>query len=93
MNLVKTRRVGNSTTITIPKEFDIPTGTEYSVYKGSDGTLLLSPSKENLLEEATDLLIRERLINELGETIDRNLAELEAGKGIDIKEARRKLIG
>ena len=58
MTVVKTRQIGNSLSITIPKEFEIPQGQEYNVYKGSDGTLIFSPSKENLLEEATDELIR-----------------------------------
>ena len=40
MTVVKTRQIGNSLSITIPKEFEIPQGQEYNVYKGSDGTLI-----------------------------------------------------
>lgn len=93
MNIVKTRQVGNSITITIPKELEIPTGKEYTIYKGSDGTILLSPGKENLLEKETDSLIREKLIDDLGEIINRNLADLEAGKGMTVEEMEEKLFG
>ena len=93
MTVVKTRQIGNSLSITIPKEFEIPQGQEYNVYKGSDGTLIFSPSKENLLEEATDELIREKMIDELGAIIDRNMAEIEAGNYVTIEEMEEELLG
>lgn len=93
MPIVKARKIGNSLTITIPKEFDIPQGQEYMVFKGSDGALLFSPNTENLLEEATDDLIREKLIDELGATIDHNLSELEAGHFVTIEEMEAELLG
>ena len=31
MTVVKTRQIGNSLSITIPKEFEIPQGQEYNV--------------------------------------------------------------
>ena len=93
MPIVKARKIGNSLTITIPKEFDIPQGQEYTVYKATDGSLLFSPSGEYLLEKATDDLIREKLIDELGTTIDNNLAELEAGNFVTIDEMEAELLG
>ncbi|HEP6064804.1 type II toxin-antitoxin system PemI/MazE family antitoxin [Streptococcus pyogenes] len=93
MTVVKTRQIGNSLSITIPKEFEIPQGQEYNVYKGRDGTLIFSPSKENLLEEATDELIREKMIDELGAIIDRNMAEIEAGNYVTIEEMEAELLG
>lgn len=91
MTIVKTRKVGNSVTITIPKEFDVPTGQEYKVYKTSDGTLLLSPSQDNLLEGATDKLVQDTLIKKLSETIDRNLQEMKAGNYYTLNELETQL--
>ena len=34
MNTVKTRKVGNSVTVTIPKTLNVPEGQEMFVYKG-----------------------------------------------------------
>lgn len=93
MALVKARQVGNSLSITIPKEFEIPQGQEYNVYKGSDGTLIFTPNKEDLLEEATDDLIREKMIDELGAIIDKNLAEVEAGNFVTIEDMEVELLG
>ena len=35
MDTVKTRKVGNSLTVTIPKALDVPEGQEMVVYKGA----------------------------------------------------------
>ncbi len=93
MTVVKARKVGNSITITIPKELDIKTGQEFKVLKGNDGTLLFSPNDEKLLEKATDDLIREKLIDELGQTIDDNLEQIKAGKFVSVEEMEADLLG
>ena len=43
MNTVKTRKVGNSLTVTIPKELDVPEAQEIVVYKGADNVIVLAP--------------------------------------------------
>ena len=40
MNTVKTRKVGNSLAVTIPKELGISEGKEFLVYKGVDELIL-----------------------------------------------------
>ena len=91
MHIVKTQKTGNSVTITLPKELEIPAGQDYSVYKTSDGTLLLSPNKDNLLEAATDNLVQETLIRELSDTIEQNLQEMKAGQYYTINELEAQL--
>jgi len=49
METVKTRKVGNSVTITIPRELDISIGKEYCVYKGVDDIIVFAPKIENPL--------------------------------------------
>lgn len=55
MNTVKTRKVGNSVTITIPKELGIPTGQEFLVQKGRDNVIMLVPKIPNPFNGKTDL--------------------------------------
>ncbi|MGT2623952.1 type II toxin-antitoxin system PemI/MazE family antitoxin [Streptococcus thoraltensis] len=47
MNTVKTRKVGNSLAVTIPKELGIDEGKEFVVYKGIDGVIVLAPKIPN----------------------------------------------
>lgn len=91
MNYIKTRKVGNSVTITLPKELNVAVGEEYSVYKGKDGTILLSPGKKYLLSDATDEMIREKLLDELGRQIDENYLEMKNGNYYTLDELEEKL--
>ncbi|HFU4451364.1 TPA: AbrB family transcriptional regulator [Streptococcus suis] len=47
MNTVKTRKVGNSLAITIPKELNVDEGKEFIVYKGIDDVIVLAPKIPN----------------------------------------------
>lgn len=47
MNTVKTRKVGNSLAVTIPKELGIEEGKEFIVYKGIDDVVVLAPKIAN----------------------------------------------
>jgi len=49
METVKTRKVGNSVTVTIPKELNISVGEEFCVYRGVDGTIVFAPKVKNPL--------------------------------------------
>lgn len=55
MVTVKARKVGNSITVTIPKHLSIQEGTEFSVYKGVDGVIVLAPKLTNPFDGKTDL--------------------------------------
>ncbi|MGT2754431.1 type II toxin-antitoxin system PemI/MazE family antitoxin [Streptococcus ovis] len=55
MVTVKARKVGNSMTVTIPKHLSIQEGTEFSVYKGVDGVIVLAPKLTNPFDGKTDL--------------------------------------
>ena len=52
METVITRKVGNSVTVTIPKEMNIPTGREYHVYKGADEVIVFAPRIRNPLVDS-----------------------------------------
>ena len=91
MNYIKTRKVGNSVTITLPKELNVTVGEEYSVYKGKDGTILLSPGKKDLLSDATDEMIREKILDELGRQIDENYLEMKNGNYYTLDELEQAL--
>lgn len=43
METVKARVQGNSVVLTVPKAFNINTGTEYTVVRQSDGSILYQP--------------------------------------------------
>ncbi|HFI0238233.1 TPA: AbrB family transcriptional regulator [Streptococcus suis] len=47
MNTIKTRKVGNSLAITIPKELNVAEGKEFIVYKGIDDVIVLAPKIPN----------------------------------------------
>ncbi|HEM9634191.1 TPA: AbrB/MazE/SpoVT family DNA-binding domain-containing protein [Streptococcus agalactiae] len=47
MNTVKTRKVGNSLAVTIPKELGVDEGKEFVVYKGIDDIIVLAPKISN----------------------------------------------
>ena len=49
METVKTRKVGNSISVTIPRELNISVGKEYCVYKGIDDIIVLAPKVKNPL--------------------------------------------
>jgi len=52
MKTVKTRKQGNSVTITVPKSLDIQPGKEFIVVKGKDGAFAYLPKEENVFKEA-----------------------------------------
>ncbi|MFD1466447.1 type II toxin-antitoxin system PemI/MazE family antitoxin [Lapidilactobacillus mulanensis] len=47
---VKVRTVGNSTTLTIPKEFKVEKGTEFEAEQHSDGSIVFKPKHRNPFE-------------------------------------------
>lgn len=55
MNTVKTRKVGNSLTVTIPKNLGMTEGQEMVVYKGIDGVIVLAPKLKDPFDGITDL--------------------------------------
>ena len=55
MNIVKTRKVGNSLTVTIPKNLGMTEGQEMVVYKGIDGVIVLAPKLKDPFDGITDL--------------------------------------
>lgn len=55
MTTVKARKVGNSMTVTIPKYLSVQEGTEFSVYKGVDGVIVLAPKIANPFNGQADL--------------------------------------
>jgi len=52
METVITRKVGNSVTVTIPKELNISIGREYHVYKGADDVIVFAPRIKNPLVDS-----------------------------------------
>jgi len=52
METVITRKVGNSVTVTIPKELNISIGREYHVYKGADDVIVFAPRIRNPLVDS-----------------------------------------
>lgn len=55
MTTVKARKVGNSMTVTIPKHLSVQEGTEFSVYKGIDGVIVLAPKIANPFDGQAEL--------------------------------------
>ena len=55
MNTVKTRKVGNSITVTIPKTLNVPEGQEIFIYKGVDNVIVLAPKIPDPFSGDTDL--------------------------------------
>ena len=54
MNTVKTRKVGNSLIVTIPKNLGMTEGQEMVVYKGIDGVIVLAPKLKDPFDGITD---------------------------------------
>lgn len=52
--IVKTRKQGNSLMITIPKNFNIPTGKEYEANITSNGELVFIPKEQGEIKFATN---------------------------------------
>ena len=55
MNTVKTRKVGNSVTVTIPEALNVPEGQEMFIYKGVDNVIVLAPKVPDPFSGDTDL--------------------------------------
>ena len=55
MNLVKTRKVGNSVTVTLPKDLGVDTGQEFLIQKGNNDVIMLVPKLPNPFDSKTDL--------------------------------------
>ncbi|WP_162012306.1 type II toxin-antitoxin system PemI/MazE family antitoxin [Streptococcus sp. S784/96/1] len=55
MNLVKTRKVGNSVTVTLPKDLGIDTGQEFLIEKGRNDVIMLVPKVNNPFNGLDDL--------------------------------------
>ncbi|ARS62588.1 type II toxin-antitoxin system PemI/MazE family antitoxin [Streptococcus mutans] len=55
MTIVKARKVGNSMTVTIPKDLKVKESTEFSVYRGIDNIIILAPKIANPFDGKTDL--------------------------------------
>lgn len=55
MNLVRSRKVGNSVTVTLPKELEISAGEEFLIQKGRGGVIILTPRVKNPFDGKTDL--------------------------------------
>ena len=47
MEMVKSRKVGNSVTLTIPRKLNVGIGEEFFVYKGVDGVIVFAPKISN----------------------------------------------
>lgn len=54
--IVKTRRQGNSTTITVPKELDIPVGTKMKAIKTTKGIMYEFVEEEEEIDFSNDIL-------------------------------------
>ncbi|MDR0299091.1 MAG: AbrB family transcriptional regulator [Streptococcaceae bacterium] len=59
MTTVKTRKVGNSMTITIPKKMNIEAGREYVAYQGVDEVLVFSPRIKNPLDSIEPMVMED----------------------------------
>jgi len=59
MNTVKTRKVGNSLTVTIPKNLGMTEGQEMVVYKGIDGKMGVSEISDGKTTVINDALYEE----------------------------------
>lgn len=47
MLTAKTRKVGNSIAVSIPKKLNVDLDTEYVIYKSQNGSLIFTPKIEN----------------------------------------------
>lgn len=48
MVTAKTRKVGNSVAVFIPKQLNVELDTEYLIYKSQNGSLIFTPKIDNL---------------------------------------------
>ncbi|MGT2828504.1 AbrB family transcriptional regulator [Streptococcus hillyeri] len=55
MNFVKARKVGNSITVTLPKDLGITTGQEFLIEKGRNDVIMLVPKIANPFNGLDDL--------------------------------------
>jgi len=54
VDLLKTRKIGNSVGVIIPAEYEIGLGTELLIGKGSDGQFIITTPLGDPFEDATD---------------------------------------
>lgn len=55
MSIVKARKVGNSITITLPKELGVNIGKEFTLEKGRNNVIMLVPKMTNPFDGISDL--------------------------------------
>lgn len=55
MSTVKATKVGNSITITLPKELGVDIGEEFTLKKGRNGAIMLVPKMTNPFDGISDL--------------------------------------
>lgn len=55
MATIKARKVGNSVTVTLPKDLQVETGQEFIIEKGRNGVILLAPKINNPFDGNDDL--------------------------------------
>ncbi|SUN35545.1 toxin-antitoxin system, antitoxin component,AbrB family [Streptococcus downei MFe28] len=55
MMTVKTRKQGNSIMITIPKDFNIPTGKEYEANLTVNGEIVFTPKEDETAHFVSDI--------------------------------------
>ena len=55
MSIVKARKVGNSITITLPKELGVNSGEEFTLEKGRNNVIMLVPKMTNPFDGISDL--------------------------------------
>lgn len=55
MATIKARKVGNSVTVTLPKDLQVETGQEFIIEKGRNGVILLTPKIKNPFDGNDDL--------------------------------------
>lgn len=55
MSIVKARKVGNSITITLPKELGVNIGEEFTLEKGRNNVIMLVPKMTNPFDGISDL--------------------------------------
>jgi len=48
--MIKARKVGNSTILTVPSTFEIKDGEEYEVYQTDSGKIIYEPKDRNIFE-------------------------------------------
>lgn len=59
MNFVKARKVGNSVTVTLPKDLGVTTGQEFLIEKGRNDIIMLVPKITNPFNGIDDLTMKD----------------------------------